>query len=233
MDGPVDVIIARRCRGQASTGGRHSGGICRRYPNDAWVSRVLIDWLMGSREFYEQLESTIKKIPRKDLLIIQGNWNAKVGPDAYKQWPGTVGRFSLIRKKFALTSALWPVDEFAKNDNKNNKSIRNDNNLPGYFAPSWSPPYWANGMKLGEFREVPEVIKRAKRHLDWTLCSGFTRRSCLPIPMHWLFVPCTAALLCCSWWMSELDVDLWSGEANQCLWKQMLQKNAWHIIQRA
>ena len=43
-------------------------------------------------DFYERLGSTIKEIPRKDL-IIQGNWNAKVGPDAYEQWPGTVGRF--------------------------------------------------------------------------------------------------------------------------------------------
>ena len=29
MEGPVN-IFAPRCRGQASTGGHHSGGICRR-----------------------------------------------------------------------------------------------------------------------------------------------------------------------------------------------------------
>ena len=29
MDGPVDVIIAPRCRGQAPMGGHHSGSICR------------------------------------------------------------------------------------------------------------------------------------------------------------------------------------------------------------
>ena len=28
MDGPVDVIIAPRCRGQALMGDHHSGGIC-------------------------------------------------------------------------------------------------------------------------------------------------------------------------------------------------------------
>ena len=38
-----------------------------------------------AEEFYEQLESTIKEIGRKDLLIIQWDWNAKVGPDAYEQ----------------------------------------------------------------------------------------------------------------------------------------------------
>ena len=32
MDGPVDVIIAPRCRGQASMGDHHSGGICRGTP---------------------------------------------------------------------------------------------------------------------------------------------------------------------------------------------------------
>jgi hypothetical protein len=32
LDGPVDVIIAPRCRGQASMGGRHGGGICRGTP---------------------------------------------------------------------------------------------------------------------------------------------------------------------------------------------------------
>ena len=44
--------------------------------------------------FYEELERTIKKVPKKDLLIIQGDWNAKVGPDSYTQWAGTVGKFS-------------------------------------------------------------------------------------------------------------------------------------------
>ncbi|XP_063587738.1 craniofacial development protein 2-like [Penaeus indicus] len=45
-------------------------------------------------EFYEELEDIIRKTPRKDL-IVQGDWNAKVGPDAYQIWAGTVGRFGL------------------------------------------------------------------------------------------------------------------------------------------
>ena len=28
-------------------------------------------------------------------MIVQGDWNAKVGPDAYRSWAGTVGRFGL------------------------------------------------------------------------------------------------------------------------------------------
>ena len=46
-------------------------------------------------ELYELLESTIMEVPKKDILIIQGDWNAKVGPDAYENWAGTVGRFGI------------------------------------------------------------------------------------------------------------------------------------------
>ena len=45
-------------------------------------------------EFYEQLEQAIQKSPKKDILIVQGDWNAKIGPDSYQQWAGTVGKFS-------------------------------------------------------------------------------------------------------------------------------------------
>ena len=43
-------------------------------------------------ELYEQIENTLKKVPKKDLIIIQGDFNAKIGPDAYEVWPCTVGR---------------------------------------------------------------------------------------------------------------------------------------------
>ena len=43
--------------------------------------------------FYEEIEKVIKATPKKDILIIMGDWNAKIGPDAYQQWSGTVGKF--------------------------------------------------------------------------------------------------------------------------------------------
>ncbi|XP_071479660.1 craniofacial development protein 2-like [Diadema antillarum] len=46
-------------------------------------------------EFYDQLEDTIAKVQKNDLMIVQGDWNAKVGPDAYENWAGTVGRFGI------------------------------------------------------------------------------------------------------------------------------------------
>lgn len=45
-------------------------------------------------EFSEQLEETSQKCPKKNILIVQGDWNAKVGPDSYEHWAGTVGKFS-------------------------------------------------------------------------------------------------------------------------------------------
>ena len=45
-------------------------------------------------EFYEQIENIIRKTPKKDFLIIQGDWNAKVGSDSYDIWQGTTGKFS-------------------------------------------------------------------------------------------------------------------------------------------
>ena len=47
------------------------------------------------QQFYEQLDSVITKTPKKDILVVQGDWNAKVGPDAYLHWAGTVGRFGI------------------------------------------------------------------------------------------------------------------------------------------
>ena len=36
---------------------------------------------------------TIKKTPNKDIVHVMGDFNAKIGPDAYANWAGTVGRY--------------------------------------------------------------------------------------------------------------------------------------------
>jgi len=46
-------------------------------------------------EFYHDLEQVIKVTPKKDILIVQGDWNARVGPDAYPDWRDTVGAYGL------------------------------------------------------------------------------------------------------------------------------------------
>ena len=42
-------------------------------------------------EFYDQLQNVIGPTPKKDMLVVQGDWNAKVGTDAYENWQGICG----------------------------------------------------------------------------------------------------------------------------------------------
>ena len=44
--------------------------------------------------FYELIEDTIVKTPKKDFLVILGDWNAKAGgSDAHSIWSDSNGRF--------------------------------------------------------------------------------------------------------------------------------------------
>ena len=51
------------------------------------------------KQFYEQLNSIIAQTPRKDILVVQGDWNAEAGSEEYQHWAGTVTRFTLWRDK--------------------------------------------------------------------------------------------------------------------------------------
>ena len=46
-------------------------------------------------EFYELIGKTLITIPNKDFIIIQGDWNAKVGGDGYEAWSNAIGRYGL------------------------------------------------------------------------------------------------------------------------------------------
>ena len=61
--------------------------------------------------FYEQLDSIIAKTPKKDILLVQGNWNAKVDTNAYQHYAGTEGRFGIGE----TNDRGWRLREFAKN----------------------------------------------------------------------------------------------------------------------
>ena len=41
--------------------------------------------------FFDQLQNVIDQTPKKDILVVQGNWNAKVGKDAYENRQGICG----------------------------------------------------------------------------------------------------------------------------------------------
>ena len=44
-------------------------------------------------ECYDQLQNVIDQTPKKDILVVQGDWNAKVGRDACRNWQGICGPF--------------------------------------------------------------------------------------------------------------------------------------------
>ena len=44
-------------------------------------------------EFYDQLQNVIDQTPKKDILVVQGDWNAKVGREACGNWQGICGPF--------------------------------------------------------------------------------------------------------------------------------------------
>ena len=44
-------------------------------------------------DFYDQLQEVIDQTPKKDIIVVQGDWNAKIGEDASKNWKGTCGQY--------------------------------------------------------------------------------------------------------------------------------------------
>ena len=46
-----------------------------------------------TKEFYDQPQNVIDRKPKKDILVVQRDWNAKVGRDACGNWQGICGPF--------------------------------------------------------------------------------------------------------------------------------------------
>lgn len=45
--------------------------------------------------FYSELEGCLRDVSRRDVLVVMGDWNAKIGVDCYADWRGTVGKFGV------------------------------------------------------------------------------------------------------------------------------------------
>jgi len=43
--------------------------------------------------FYHEFCTAIEDVPKTDVLIVHGDWNGKVGTDAYEDYLGTVRKF--------------------------------------------------------------------------------------------------------------------------------------------
>ena len=44
-------------------------------------------------DFYDQLQEVIDQAPKKDIIVVQGDWNAKIRKDASKIWKGSCGQY--------------------------------------------------------------------------------------------------------------------------------------------
>ena len=44
-------------------------------------------------DFYDQLQEVIDQMPKKDILVVQGDWNVKIGEDASTNWKGICGQY--------------------------------------------------------------------------------------------------------------------------------------------
>ena len=44
-------------------------------------------------EFYREIQSLVDQTPKQDILVVQGDWNAKVGEDAQDDWGEVCGPF--------------------------------------------------------------------------------------------------------------------------------------------
>ena len=42
-------------------------------------------------DFYDELQKVLDKTPKKDMVVVQGDWNAKVGEDACQNWKTVCG----------------------------------------------------------------------------------------------------------------------------------------------
>ena len=45
-------------------------------------------------EFYTDLQSLVDQTPKQDVLVVQDDWNAKVGEDTKEDWGEVCGAFS-------------------------------------------------------------------------------------------------------------------------------------------
>ena len=45
------------------------------------------------KDFYQQIQEVIVETPKEDILVVQGDWNAKIGEDAQKDCKDTCGLY--------------------------------------------------------------------------------------------------------------------------------------------
>ena len=101
-------------------------------------------------DFYEQLQEVLEQVPKKDILIVQGDWNAKVGKDACKNWKNTCGPYS----NNVTNERGFRLLEFAS---------LNDLKLANTFGPHKASRRWTWHSPNGEHHNQIDYIMVKKR----------------------------------------------------------------------
>ena len=112
-------------------------------------------------DFYGQLQEVIDQTPKKDILVVQGDWNAKTGEDASKSWKGTCDKYCNPE----TNERGWRLLEFASYNNL--KVV----NTSGPHKPSRR---WTWHSPRGEYHNQIDYIM-AKRRFQSSLNNAKTR----------------------------------------------------------
>ena len=102
-------------------------------------------------DFYSQLQEVLVKIPKKDFLVVQGDWNAKIGSDAHKDWVGVCGAHANAQTNKRVLRLL----EFASS---NGLLVTNT------FGPHKNSRRWTWHSPNGEYHNQIDYIMVKKRH---------------------------------------------------------------------
>ena len=95
--------------------------------------------------FYEQLQEVLDQTPKKDILVVQDDWNAKIGEGAYENWTGTCGSYCNTKSN---ERGLWLL-EFAS---------YNDLMLANTFGPHKAPrgaTWHSSSVNIAKTRSFP------------------------------------------------------------------------------
>ena len=102
-------------------------------------------------DFYNQLQEVLEKVPKKDFLIVQGDWNAKIGSDAHKDWVGVCGAYANTQTNDRGLRLL----EFASS---------NELFVTNTFGPHKSSRRWTWHSPDGKYHNQIDYIMVKKRH---------------------------------------------------------------------
>ena len=101
-------------------------------------------------DFYDQLQEAIDQAPKKDILLVQGDWNSKIGEEASKNWKGTCGQYCNLETNERGLMLL----EFVSYNNMK---------VPNTFGPHKPSRRWTWHSPGGDYHNQIDYIMTKRR----------------------------------------------------------------------